>query len=363
MQYVEDVFELIRTFFSSHPLAIPIAFAITGLFIGIIVEVIISKYRTKVVVGKVKEGYSSTKRIPLTWHFLKVALASTRGFIVLWFILGSLYGAVVVLEIEESTRTTVEEVIFVLFALSIIFATIRIIDGFINARAKSLAKTSIFAILVKVTIALLGLTLVLNGLQIDVTPVLTAFGIAGLGVAFALQDTLANFFAGLHLIASREIKPGNFIRLDTGEEGTIVDINWRSTTLKDLKNYILIIPNSKLVQANITNFDLPSPPVTFVIGCGVSYGSDLQHVEEVTLDVAKYLLNDPEFGGNSSWKPLMRFHTFSDFSVNFNVVVQVMEYKNQFAFKSEFIKRLHKRFKEGGIEIPFPIRTVHIVKE
>ena len=128
------------------------------------------------------------------------------------------------------------------------------------------------------------------------------------------------------------------------------------------QNFIIIIPNIKIVSATITNYNLPSPPTNFSTEVGVSYESDLEHVERITLEVAKEIQNNNEFGADTDFEPKLRFHTFADFSINFRVILRTFEYEMQYKMKNEFIKKLHKRYNEERIEIPFPIRTVHMKK-
>ena len=97
----------------------------------------------------------------------------------------------------------------------------------------------------------------LESLGVPVAPLLTTLGIGSLAVALALQDTLANFFAGLHLLADRPVRPGDYIKLHEGEEGFVETIGWRSSRLRTTKNNIVVVPNQKLSQAILTNFHLP----------------------------------------------------------------------------------------------------------
>jgi small-conductance mechanosensitive channel len=92
---------------------------------------------------------------------------------------------------------------------------------------------------------------------------------------------------------------------------------------------------------------------------GVSYDSDLDHVERVAVEVAREVLQDTP-GGVKEFEPFIRYHTFDDFSINFTVILRVQEYVDRYLVTHEFVKRLHKRFNQEGIEIPFPIRTLQI---
>lgn len=155
---------------------------------------------------------------------------------------------------------------------------------------------------------------------------------------------------------------GDYIKLDSGIEGYVVDIGWRATRVRDLPHNLIIIPNGKLSQAVVTNYDLPEKELAVLVQVGVAYGSDLDKVERVTVDVAKETLREVP-GGISTFSPFIRFHTFGDSSINFTVILRGKEFVDQYVLKHEFIKRLHARYRKEGIEIPFPQRVVHMPPE
>ncbi len=121
---------------------------------------------------------------------------------------------------------------------------------------------------------------------------LTALGVGGLAVALALQDTLANLFAGIHILASKTVQPGDYIRLSSGEEGYVEDINWRQTTVRALSNNLVVIPNGQLAKTNMTNFMRPEQQLTILVQVGVAYDSDLEHVERVTTEVVAEVMTE-----------------------------------------------------------------------
>ena len=219
------------------------------------------------------------------------------------------------------------------------------------------AAATIFVNIARLAVLLLGVLLLLSNLGVSVGPLLTALGVGGLAVALALQDTLANLFAGVHLLASKKVQVGDFVRLDTGEEGQIIDINWRNTTVQQMQNNHAIIPNAKLAQSVIINYFRPQPEMSVVIPVGVSYDSDLDHVEQVTREVGAEVMRQVP-GGVTSHSPVVRFAKFGDSSVDLNVVLRTTEFTQQYVIVSEFVKRLHARYRTEGIDIPFPMRTL-----
>jgi small-conductance mechanosensitive channel len=215
---------------------------------------------------------------------------------------------------------------------------------------------------VRVVIILIALFIVLDTAGISITPLVASLGVGSLAVALALQSPLANFFAGIQILAAKPIDLGHYIRLDSGEEGYVTRIGWRSTTIRALPNNLIVVPNSKVMDAIITNYYLPERELSILIQVGVHYSSDLEHVERVTIDVARETLQAVE-GGKKDFEPFIRYHTFGDSSINFTVILRAEEFVNGYLVKHEFVKRLHSRFKQEGIVIPFPIRTLDIKKD
>jgi small-conductance mechanosensitive channel len=203
------------------------------------------------------------------------------------------------------------------------------------------------------------LLIILDRLKITITPFLASLGIGGLVVALALQDTLANFFSGIYIFFDKPVRIGDYIMLESGQEGYVTQIGWRNTRIRMLPNNVIIVPKAKLVSTQITNFYLPETEMAVLVQVGVSYGSDLEKVERVTIEVAKEVLQQVE-GGVKEFEPFIRYHTFSDFSINFTVILRAKEYVGKFLITHEFIKRLHRRYQSDGIEIPFPIRTIYM---
>jgi small-conductance mechanosensitive channel len=217
--------------------------------------------------------------------------------------------------------------------------------------------SSIFVNLTWVVVLAVGGLIALQTVGISITPLLTALGVAGLAIALALQDTLSNLFAGLHLLASRKVRPGDFVRLDSGEQGYIEDITWRNTSIRQLGNNTVIVPNSRLASAALTNFYRPAKELAVLVEVGVAYDSDLGFVERVTVETAAEVMKEVP-GGLPEHRPFIRYHTFNQSSIDFTVILRAGEFTDQYLIKHEFIKRLHRRYHAEGIQIPFPIRTV-----
>jgi small-conductance mechanosensitive channel len=208
----------------------------------------------------------------------------------------------------------------------------------------------------------IGVLILLSTLGISITPVLASLGIGSLAVALALQPTLENFFSGVQLVMDKPIRVGDYIELESGEQGFVERIGWRSTWIKMLPNNVVIMPNSTLSQSKIINYFYPEKELSVPVEVGVHYDSDLGKVEEITLDVARHILKTHKWGV-PEYDTFVVFHTFDSSSINFTVMLRTREYFNRFFIKSAFIKALHARFKEEGIVIPYPIRAINTEQE
>ena len=297
------------------------------------------------------------------WSGEVVLLRAFGGVPVLWFIIVGVYAGARVIPFRPEIHQALTAAVVVVVVLSATLVAARVAGGLVRLWADrpegALPGASIFSNLVFVVVVALGLLILLQYLGISITPLLTALGVGGLAVALALQDTLSNVFAGFQVLASRQIRPGDYVKLESGEEGYVVDITWRYTTIRGLPNNMVVVPNSKIAGAIVTNYYLPEQEMSLLVQVGVSYDSDLERVEEVSIEAAGEIMREMP-GGVPDAEPLVRFHTFGDSSVDFTVILRVQEFVDQYAVKHAFVKRLHARFREEGIEIPFPIRTVRL---
>jgi small-conductance mechanosensitive channel len=208
----------------------------------------------------------------------------------------------------------------------------------------------------------LGLLVFLDSIGISITPILASLGVGSLAVALALQETLANLFAGVYMVVDKPIEPGHYVRLETGEEGLVTKVGWRSTWIRMLTNNVLVVPNSKLAGSSIVNYNLPDSEVVVVVPVGVHYASDLERVERVTLWVAREVMETTE-GGAAGAEPLVRFASFGDSAIVYNAILRAASFDRARVVQHAFIKRLTDRFRSEGIVIPYPIRTLDVPTE
>lgn len=204
---------------------------------------------------------------------------------------------------------------------------------------------------------IIGFLIVLNYFHVEITPLVATLGIGGIAVGFALQDTLSNFFSGLHIISDKPIRVGDFIELDGNVSGYVEDIGWRSTRIKTLPNTLVIVPNAKIASSIITNDTLPVPEMAIVIQCGVAYTSDLEKVENITIKTATTIQKTVE-GAMKEFTPFIRYHTFGESNIQFSIILRVKTFVDKYLVTHEFIKALKKNFDKEGIEISWPVRKL-----
>ena len=300
------------------------------------------------------------------WKGDNVIINSLRGMVIIWFLIAGIYGAILSTPMSPSLLVHLKRILLVVVILSGTLVVAKMTSGLVSIYVQRedvpLPSTSIFRNLTKLLIFLIGVMVILQSLGISITPILTALGVGGLAAALALQPTLANLFSGLQIIAAKELHPGDYVKLDSGEEGYVADITWRNTIIRALPNNMIIVPNSKMASTIVTNYYQPEQETAVLIQVGVSYDSDLKKVEKVTIEVGKEIMKEVE-GGVPEFEPFIRYHTFDDFSINFTVILRTKEYVGNYLIKHEFIKRLHERYDKEGIVIPFPIRTVYMPEE
>lgn len=220
--------------------------------------------------------------------------------------------------------------------------------------------TVIWPILIRITsiiIFTLGALVVLDIMGIPITPLLAGIGIGGLAVALALSPTISSFIAGTYVVAEGHISEGDYIEIDAERAGFVMNVGWRSTVLRSRFNNVIVVPNSLITESIVTNYATPEPAVTGNVENGVSYDSDLRHVEQVSLEVAREVIEAAE-EANKDFEPIFRYSEFGDSNVNFRVIFQGVDRAGMFAIKHEIIMRLHARFKDEGIEINYPVRKL-----
>ncbi len=338
-----------------------------------VVEIVI------VIVGSVILGWLIKKLIfpylyrlthKTKWKSDDLVIESVGKWVVFWFFLAACFYVLPIFidtfSFARANQKVLRNFLSSMYILSLSIVIARIAAGMLAIRTENddsiLPTTSILGNIAKAIVYVIGFIFILQTFGVAIAPLVTALGVGGIAVALALQPTLSNLFSGLQLIASGKINIGDFIQLESGQKGFIRDITWRNTTIETAQNNVIVVPNTKMADSIVENFFLTDKKITFNILVGVSYESDLEKVESVSIAVAKEIL-EKEPGGIKEFEPFVRFYNFGDSSIDLKIFLQVMEYADQFMITSKFIKALHATYNKEGINIPFPIRTVYMKNE
>lgn len=336
--------------FKETNLVLPALYLVGGFAAGFIAERLAGRSVRRLAPGR-DRGYGD-----------KLA-AAQRG---LWLLLGGILGTWLALAASGLRPAQMDTVAKVLQFAAVLGATVFLarvagvlVEEWMSRAETELPSSTIFVYVVRGTILVVGFLAALGTLGISITPMLTALGVGGLAVGLALQDTLGNLFSGIQILLSRQIQPGDLIRLESGETGHVQDVTWRNTTIQLFTNDLVVVPNAKLGTSLVTNYTSMDAQHVSWVETGVAYGSDLEHVEAVTLDVAREVLREVP-GGVADYEPILRFTAFADSAITLRVSLRATGYQDRWLLMHEAVKRIHRRYAQEGIEIPFPQRDVHV---
>jgi MscS family membrane protein len=283
-------------------------------------------------------------------------------------ITAGLYFAVRSLPIHDRAQLVLAGMVFI--ANVLIFANIayRVADEFltwyanrVEERTGSNAGTQVFPLIRKVfTIFLVcaALIVVLKHFGYDVLSLLTALGLGSLAIGLAAKDTLANMISGFTLMIDRPFRIGDRIQLASGKTGDVVDIGLRSTRIKTVDNTLLIIPNSELCNSTVLNMACPDMRSQGRISLGVAYGSDVDKVKSIMLEIALEnleVLKEPS--------PEAFFLSFGDSSLNMVLVFWVKDYTKIIPVADQLNLQIMTAFTNNDIQIPYPTRKVLLERE
>jgi potassium efflux system protein len=197
-------------------------------------------------------------------------------------------------------------------------------------------------------IFIIGVLVALYEFGINPAPLLVGLGVVGLAIAFGVQEIVANLVSGLIIMVDRPIKIGDIVDVE-GASGKVMDVGLRASTVRTLDNVNHLIPNKLIILNRITNYSKYDPKMRLQISIGVSYGSDMQKVRDVLLEVAKShpkVLEEPA--------PEVRITEFGNSSVDFIVFAWIEDPSQRFRIKDEINWEINQKFKENKITIPFP---------
>jgi small-conductance mechanosensitive channel len=291
-----------------------------------------------------------------------LVLAILRGPSLVWCLVPGIAAAIQVAQLPPAAVHVLNRVFVavIVFSVTITVANMagELLERVGERRALAGAVTGLAQTSARAAVLVVGGLVLLAALGVQITPLLTALGVGGLAVALALQDTLSNVFAGLHLLADKPIRVGDYVKLADGIEGYVVDVGWRSTRVRQLQNSTAIVPNSSVAKATIINYDLPESRLGITIRVNVDYASDPDRVEAVLVEEAQGavgavpgLLGEPP--PNARLVP-----GFGEAGLEFSLVCHVASYVEQYVVQHELRKRILRRFRAEGIAIALTSRVV-----
>jgi small-conductance mechanosensitive channel len=304
-----------------------------------------------------------TKKLANTWGELVFSLLESLPIPLLF--LTSIYAGLELLPLPHRFERVGSKLIFALTVVVVFYFPARVLVIFLRRmgqRSPGMERVTNPSILViRALFAILAIVIVLEHFGVSLTAVWTTLGVGSVAVALALQETLSNLFAGLYLLADRPVSPGDYIKLDSGQEGYVIRIGWRSTAMRTQANNLLFVPNSTLAKAIIINYSLPQLQVSISVPVHVSYGSDPSQVEKVLLEITREAAQEGLAGLLLNPPPSVCLNPgFGDSSLDFSLNLNVRRFEDQVPVQSELRKRILARFAKEGIAIPFPTRTIGI---
>ena len=216
----------------------------------------------------------------------------------------------------------------------------------------------LFENVMKIVVFVASVAVIFSVWEINVTPLLASAGIIGAGLAIAAKDTVANLFGGISVFLDRPFRVGDYIVLDQQERGEVVSIGLRSTRIKTRDHIQVIVPNSIIANSKIVNESAPMPHFRVKIPVGVAYGSDIDLVQKILVEIARdnvHVVTEPE--------PRIRFRQFGDSALMFELLCWVTDSSMRGLAIHEINCEIYGKFNELGVAIPFPQRDVHIIRD
>jgi len=332
-------------------------------FLVILLITIIIAYLAKIILRQVLKPLAKKTKTKIDDLIIK-SLSSIIFYIVL---LVGLKVGLQNFELRENVQTVFDGIINTLLILTVTLLLLKIIGNFAQQwmrewkfRTKTTADERLIPLLQKIlkgVVIILAIIFVFNAWKINISPLLTTVGIAGLAIGLAVKDTLGNILGGLQLVLDKTFKVGDKVQLESGEMGTILDIGLRSTKLKTYDHEVIFIPNGYLANAKIKNFTHPDVSIRVNVDFGVIYGSDPEKVRQVVLKAIKKIetvIEEPE--------PVVQFLKMSDFSLDFVARAWVKSYTEAYSTKLKMTDEIYNALNKANISIPFPTRTVYTKK-
>ena len=279
--------------------------------------------------------------VGFTYYFYKDLLPDTELIGKVIFTILILFGGWIITKLLD---------IIILEVISHMHGSKKDIKDFINNAYPLLSR------LVKIVIFFIFILVILDKWNINIGPFLTSAGIIGIGIGFAMKDMMENTLSGIIILLDKPFKIGDVVETSDGDVGTIIDISLRTTRIKRFSNDIVLIPNSKMINSKVVNYNLPDKKVRVELKIGVEYGSDIEKVKRVLKRPFKkmpYILSEKE--------PEILFSEMGDYALIFTVKYWVM-LQDKLKSIDDYLTEAYKELGKAGIGIPFPTTTIEIKK-
>jgi len=326
----------------------PVLIILGSFLLGLIFE-------TRILSSLLKKASKYPQRID------SIIITSFRGVIILWSILLGFYLSLSLpnLPVYPTLIIIIKKGLAAAFlgSLTLVVArlSVSLLRVYTTGDDGSSPLTSLFEFLTKILIFSVGILIILQSIGIAITPLLTAFGVGGVSIGLALQTTLSNLMSGINIITSKKVRPGDYIRLKTGESGYVRDVELKYTILQEITDNFLVIPNSQLLAGSFSNYNLPDKSLLIPVEINIDYDSDLEQVEAITLGAANEILsqrNKKYNDINKSSGCLIRYNKFDYYGINLMVFLRIQEEElfEHLTIKHEFLKKVHNSYKEVGIK-------------
>ncbi len=261
------------------------------------------------------------------------------------------------------TDNIIQTLIIIIGAIAVWRVSSDLIDGVISkfaAKTKSALDDEmvpLFKNISKIVIIFVAIIWTLSAWDINITPFLASAGVIGIALAFAAQSTVANLFGGVAVYFDKPFRVGDRIQLESGEIGDVVEVGIRSTRITTFDDTLIIIPNDKIANSKIINFNQPVPRMNVKFNIGVVYGSDVAKVKKTLLKAAEgahNILKTP--------KPVVLFTEHGDFALKFLLIVWIDMPTRKGTVLDEINTEINREFSKAKIEMAFPTQTVYLKK-
>ena len=247
-------------------------------------------------------------------------------------------------------------ILFVVF-YAVVFLLKRVLKRI--ADRKGLSDGSFLSIyqIVKYLIWITFFFVSLSVLNINISVILAGSAALLVGLGLGIQQLFNDYASGIVMLIERTVKIGDVIELDDGTVGKVLSIGIRTSTIETRDNIAIIIPNSKFVDNSVINWSHIKAKTRFNVSIGVAYGTDVKLVRSILLDIAennKSIVKKP--------KPFVLFKDFGESSLDFSLVFWLNETWAAEKIKSDVRFQINTEFAKNNIQIPFPQRDIHMIK-